>query len=92
MIITIQSINKRFVISQVNEVTSFKYLDNATRFADSICNLVHKLRGERPTIKILPIQSKPMAMKSKDYPAKKKAVVAKKKVVAKGKRAVKAKK
>lgn len=87
MIITIQSINKRFVISQVNEVTSFKYLDNATRFADSICNLVHNLKGERPTIKILPIHKSLMNPNKRTYPAKKKAVAKKgKKVVKKGKK------
>lgn len=86
MIITIQSINERFVVSQVNEVTSFNSINEATWFADSVCNLVHKLRGVRPTITILPIPKSLMATKTKTYPAKKQAVVAKKKVVVKGKK------
>jgi hypothetical protein len=85
MIITIQSINNRFVISQVIRLTSFKSLNNATRFAGAMANAVQKFRGERSTITVLPIKHTPMATK-KTYPAKKKAVVAKKKVVAKGKK------
>lgn len=65
MIITIQSINKRFVISQVTEITSFNSLNDATRYADKVSNFVHNLKGERPTIKILPIIRPIMATKKK---------------------------
>lgn len=85
MIITIQSINKRFVISQVTEITSFHSLNDATRYADKVSNFVHNLKGVRPTIKILPVQHTPMK-KPKKVNKLKKAVTAKAKKMVKSKK------
>ena len=85
MIITIQPLKKGYEIikSEVLVFPSFSQFE-ITKVASILAELIFKQTGVRPTIKILPIQHTPMAMK-KTYPAKKKAV-AKKKVVAKGKK------
>lgn len=86
MIITIQSINKRFVVKSVYKLYSCDSITDATKFAGIMADVIHQSTGERPIIKILSIPFNPMAMTKKTYPAKKKAAVAKKKVVVKGKK------
>lgn len=81
MIITIQPLKKGYEIIATETCTYPDYDQyEITARADLFANLAFLQTGERPTIKILPIQHTPMATK-KTYPAKKKAVVAKKKKV-----------
>ena len=81
MIITIQPLKKGYAIS-VTDIYFFPDLSqfDVTKEAGKLAEVMFQQTGERPTIKILPIQNQSMATK-KTYPAKKK--VAKKKAVKK---------
>jgi hypothetical protein len=80
MIITIQPLKKGYAIS-VTDIYFFPDLSqfDVTKEAGKLAEVMFQQTGERPTIKILPIQNQSMATK-KTYPAKKKGVVSKKAV------------
>ena len=86
MIITIQPLKKGYEII-VTDIYTFADLSqfDVTKEASKLAEVMFEQTGVRPTIKILPIQTKPMAMKSRTYPAKKQAVAKKGKVVKKAK-------
>lgn len=80
MIITIQQLGSGFQVSIIDTYTipdysQFDLMKDIGKFSESI----FEMTGERPTVKMLPIQNQSMATK-KTYPAKKKGVVSKKAV------------
>jgi hypothetical protein len=82
MIITIQPLPKKGYAISVTDIYFFPDLSqfDVTKEAGKLAEAMFQQTGERPTIKILPIQHTPMATK------KKKAVVAKKKKAVKAKK------
>lgn len=82
MIITIQPLKKGYAIS-VTDIYFFPDLSqfDVTKEAGKLAEAMFQQTGERPTIKILPIQHTPMATK----PAKKAKAIAKAKVATKKK-------
>ncbi len=67
MIITIQKSTKGYMVTFIDSVVEFEHssLQQVTKELGKFSDNYFKHTEERPTIKILPIQSKPMATKSR---------------------------
>ena len=81
MIITIQQLGSGFQVNMIDtyavpDISQFDLMKDIGIFSDSL----FEMTGERPTVKMLPIQNNSMATKKKVVAKKKKAV---KKVVKK---------